>query len=140
MLAHARRRIAGVSPDPGLGIADIGADGPCGPAMNLPGQAQLDRSAALVIDESVLARLQLGLELDGQSICDPVFGMNRQGVVASEHRQSLLDPGGIEGGPRLHALIFEDRLPLPRRDDPGAGLSLRSRDRGDAAGGQSQAS
>ena len=122
VFAHARRRIVRISPLPRPAVAAIEADGVSVVAKQLPGRADLDGTASLVLDEGVLALLPVGLELQGQPIRHPVFGEQAQARIASHGRQGRLVAGRIETAIGLQALVFDDGLALSPGLDPGAGL------------------
>lgn len=122
MFAHARRCIVRVPPLPGPAVAAVKADGVSVVAKHLPGRADLDGTAPLILDESVLALLPVGLQLQGEPIRRPVFGEQAQARIASHGRQGHLVAGRIETAVGLQTLVFDNGLALPLGLDPGAGM------------------
>ena len=121
MITDTRRSIAGVAAFPGIGIAPVEADRRLRVAPDLPGHADLQRPATVVVDEGVFALLPIPLDLQGQPIGQSVFGEHAEGTLPALGRQVGKPAVCVKATTGDHVLIFEDDLALALRLGPGAG-------------------
>lgn len=121
MRADAGLRIAGIAPLAAVRIAAKQADGVALVAPDLPGHADFDRTAPLIVDEGVFPVLPVRLQLQGQAIRDAVFGEQTQRGVAAIRRQRALVSVRVEAGVGAQILIFDDGLGAALWLCPGAG-------------------
>ena len=96
------------------------------------------------IDEGVLARLPVALELNGEPVGETIFREQAEDGVATLARQIVKGPVRTKAPVGPHVLIFDDPLSLALRLGPGSGDCWaghhRKGHRGQKSAGQSHTS